>query len=73
MTVTYDVVSDAALECINVEGTLAFRTDANTRMKVGTVTVLESGTIRDGDARASGGVQRHGGIHHRRRANRDRE
>ncbi|HEY6360832.1 MAG TPA: G8 domain-containing protein [Vicinamibacterales bacterium] len=48
MTVTYDVVSDAALDCINVEGTLAFRTDANTRMKVGTVTVLASGTFAMG-------------------------
>ena len=47
-TITYDVVSDAALKCINVEGTLAFRTDANTRMKVGTVTVLEAGVFEMG-------------------------
>ncbi|MEQ1575524.1 MAG: G8 domain-containing protein [Vicinamibacterales bacterium] len=44
-TVTYDLVSDAALKCINVDGTLAFRTDANTRIKVGTVTVLETGAF----------------------------
>ena len=46
--VTYDVVSDASLKCMNVEGTLAFRTDANTRIKVGTVTVLERGTFEMG-------------------------
>jgi hypothetical protein len=47
-TVTYDAVSDAALKCIDVEGTLSFRTDANTRMKVGTITVLESGRFSIG-------------------------
>jgi G8 domain-containing protein len=47
-SVAYDVVSDAALTCMNVEGTLAFRTDANTRIKVGTVTVLEQGRFEMG-------------------------
>jgi hypothetical protein len=47
-TVTYDVVSDAALKCINVEGSLAFRTDVNTRIKVGTVSVFEQGTFEMG-------------------------
>lgn len=47
-SVTYDVMSDAALRCINVEGTLAFRTDVNTRLKAGTVTVLEQGVFEIG-------------------------
>ena len=46
--VSYDAVSDAALKCVDVEGTLAFRTDANTRMKVGTITVLETGRLSIG-------------------------
>jgi hypothetical protein len=44
-SVTYDAVSDAAVACIDVEGTLAFRTDANTRLTVGTLTVLETGRL----------------------------
>lgn len=47
-SVTYDVASDAPLACIDVEGTLAFRTDADTRMKIGTLTVLEAGTLEIG-------------------------
>ena len=43
--ITYDAVSDAALKCVDVEGHLAFRTDANTRMTVGTITVLPSGRL----------------------------
>ncbi len=47
-SVTYDAVSDAAVTCIDVEGTLSFRTDANTRLTVGTITVLESGRFEIG-------------------------
>src|SRR5690349_14077649 len=31
--ITYDAVSDAKLTCIELRGRLAFKTDANTRMK----------------------------------------
>ena len=44
-TIAYDLVSDAPLRCVDVEGHLAFRADANTRMKVGTITVLEGGRL----------------------------
>ena len=47
-TVTYDVVSDAALRCVDVDGALVFRTDANTRLTVGTLSVLESGRLEVG-------------------------
>ena len=46
--VTYDAVSDAAVTCIDVDGTLTFRTDANTRLTVGTLTVLEAGRLEIG-------------------------
>jgi hypothetical protein len=46
--VSYDVVSDAQVTCVDVEGVLAFRTDRNTRMTVGTITVLESGRLEVG-------------------------
>jgi len=52
MTVAYDVVSDAPLRCVDVEGHLAFRADANTRMKVGTITVLEGGRLDIGTPEA---------------------
>jgi hypothetical protein len=47
-TVTYDRVSDAKIECIEVRGKLTFKTDANTRMKVVTVMVLEGGSLEIG-------------------------
>jgi hypothetical protein len=50
--VTYDVVSDAALRCVDVEGALVFRTQADTRMKVGTMTVLDGGRLEIGTAAA---------------------
>lgn len=50
--VIYDVVSDAALRCIDVEGDLLFRTDADTRMTVGTITVLDSGRLEIGTVAA---------------------
>ena len=46
--VTYDMVSDAPITCIDVEGALTFRTSANTRLTVGTVTVLETGRLEIG-------------------------
>ena len=46
--VSYDVVSDAAVQCVDVEGVLAFRTDRSTRMTVGTMTVLETGRLEIG-------------------------
>ena len=46
--VSYDVVSDAAVECVDVEGVLAFSTDRSTRMTVGTITVLETGRLEIG-------------------------
>ena len=46
--VAYDVVSDAPIRCIDVDGELAFRTDADTRLTVGTLTVLEAGRLEIG-------------------------
>jgi hypothetical protein len=46
--VSYDVVSDAAVQCVDVEGELAFRTDRSTRLRVGTMTVLETGRLEIG-------------------------
>ncbi|MSO84254.1 MAG: hypothetical protein EXQ53_13335 [Acidobacteria bacterium] len=46
--VSYDLVSDAPLTCVDVEGALAFRTDRHTRMTVGTITVLETGRLEVG-------------------------
>ena len=50
--VSYDVVSDAPISCVDVEGVLAFRTSADTRMTVGTVTVLETGRFEIGTVEA---------------------
>jgi len=46
--VSYDVVSDANVQCVDVEGVLAFRSDRSTRMRVGTLTVLETGRLEIG-------------------------
>ena len=46
--VSFDVVSDAPVGCVDVEGALVFRTDAPTRLTVGTVTVLETGLLEIG-------------------------
>ena len=43
--VTYDAVRDDAIKCVDVEGHLAFRTDASTRLTVGTITVLPGGRL----------------------------
>jgi hypothetical protein len=49
-TLAYDVVADAALACVDVEGTLAFRTDIDTRLTVATLTVLPIGRLEIGSA-----------------------
>ena len=46
--VVYDVVSDRRMTCIEVDGRLAFRTDANTRMKVVNLVVMEGGALEVG-------------------------
>ena len=46
--ITYDRVSDEALKCLDVDGHLSFRTDADTRLKVGTFTVLPGGMLEIG-------------------------
>ena len=46
--VKYDVVSDVPIRCVDVEGELLFRSDADTRLQVGTLTVLESGRLEVG-------------------------
>jgi hypothetical protein len=46
--VAYDAMSDATLSCIEVRGRLSFETQANSRMKVVTVTVMEGGTLEVG-------------------------
>ena len=46
--VPYDIVSDAPLACVDVEGALVFRTSMSTRLTVGTVTVLEAGRLEIG-------------------------
>ncbi len=46
--ISYDTSSDAPLRCVDVEGTLAFRTDMNTRLTVGTMTVLEGARLEIG-------------------------
>ena len=50
--VTYDVVSDAPLACVEVQGRLAFSASGNTCLKVGTVIVLEGGRLEIGSPAA---------------------
>jgi hypothetical protein len=47
-SVTYDVVSDATIDCVEVGGRLAFKTDASTRLKVVTMMVLPTGSLEIG-------------------------
>lgn len=49
-TVTYDQVSDAALNCIGVDGRFIFRRDADTRLTVGTIIVRTGGELEIGTA-----------------------
>lgn len=50
--VTYDVAHDAdsvdSLKCVDIAGTLRFRTDKNTHLKAGTIVVLEGATLEIG-------------------------
>ena len=46
--VTYNIVSDAKLDCIEVDGHLAFGTDANSRLKVGNLMVMDRGHLEIG-------------------------
>ena len=48
--VVYDVASDARLDCIEVDGHLAFRTDRDTRLKVANLTVMDGGILEVGTA-----------------------
>jgi hypothetical protein len=50
--VTYDLVSDTPIACIDVEGALTFRTSGNTRLTVGTITVFEAGRLEVGTVEA---------------------
>ncbi|MES1255244.1 MAG: G8 domain-containing protein, partial [Acidobacteriota bacterium] len=47
-TVTYDAVSDAAIQCIDLRGRLGFKTDASTRLRVVDLTVMEGGVLEVG-------------------------
>jgi hypothetical protein len=48
--VTYDVQSDASLDCVAIEGALRFRNNASTRIKVGNLMVKDGGTLEVGTA-----------------------
>ena len=47
-TVTFDTVSDARLDCIEVDGVLRFATDGNTRVRVGNLMVMDDGSLEVG-------------------------
>ena len=47
-TVTLDLASDQALDCIEVDGLLRFDTRKDTRIKVGNLTVMDSGRLEVG-------------------------
>jgi hypothetical protein len=49
-TVTVDTVNDAKLNCIQVNGTLRFAPDSNTRLKTANLTVMEDGSLEIGTA-----------------------
>jgi hypothetical protein len=46
--VTYDAVSDSPVSCIDVEGALRFSPRVNTRLTVGTLTVVATGRLEIG-------------------------
>jgi hypothetical protein len=48
--VTYDTSSEAALDCVEVRGRLAFAATSSTRLIAGTLMVLEGGTLEVGRA-----------------------
>ena len=47
-SVTYDLQSDASLDCVSVEGALRFRNNASTRIKVANLMVKDAGTFEVG-------------------------
>ena len=51
-TVTYGVASDIKIDCIEVRGKLAFKTDAKTHLKVVTIMVPQDGALEIGSAAA---------------------
>ena len=46
--VTFNVMSDVRLECIEVDGHLRFETTADTRVKVGNLMVTDQGRLEIG-------------------------
>jgi G8 domain-containing protein len=46
--VTSDAVGDVAIACVGVHGALRFRTDINTRLKVGTLMAMPDGELTVG-------------------------
>ncbi len=51
-TVTLDIRSDTRIKCLAVKGTLRFKNDVNTRLRVGTLMVLEGGRLEVGTTSA---------------------
>src|SRR5215472_12685651 len=46
--VIFDALSDAPLECVEVDGVLRFATDKDTRLKVGNLMVMDTGSLEVG-------------------------
>ena len=63
--VSYDVVSDALLPCVEVKGRLAFDPTVNTRMKVVNLTVLDEGALEVGTTTRPIARRREGRDRHR--------
>jgi G8 domain len=51
-SVVLDLQSNTRIKCLAVKGTLRFRTDVNTRLRVGTLMILEGGRLEVGTASA---------------------
>jgi hypothetical protein len=49
-SVSYSTVSDAALDAVEISGTLTFSASSNTRLTVANLTVLPTGTLQIGSA-----------------------
>jgi hypothetical protein len=49
-TVTYGIISDASIACVGVHGTLAFQAGVSTRLKAGTIMVMEGAALEIGTA-----------------------
>ena len=47
-SVAYGVVSDASIACLGIHGTLTFQTGVNTRLKAGTIMVMDGGALEIG-------------------------